>query len=59
MLDREGWAGPEDAALIGTEAEVAERIEELRAAGVDEFVGATFGSTEQRARSRALLLSCE
>jgi 5,10-methylenetetrahydromethanopterin reductase len=57
MLDREGWAGPEDAALIGSESEVAERIEELRAAGVDEFVGATFGSSEQRARSRALLLS--
>jgi 5,10-methylenetetrahydromethanopterin reductase len=57
MLDREGWAGPEDAALIGTESEVAERIEELREAGVDEFVGATFGSAEQRARSRALLLT--
>jgi 5,10-methylenetetrahydromethanopterin reductase len=59
MLDREGWAGPEDAALIGTESEVAERIEEMRAAGVDEFVGATFGSAEQRARSRALMLSCK
>jgi len=58
MLDREGWAGPEDAALIGTESEVAERIEALRAAGVDEFVGAPFGSSEQRARSRALLASC-
>ncbi len=58
MLDREGWAGPEDAALIGTESAVAERIEEMREAGVDEFVGATFGSSEERARSRALLLSC-
>jgi 5,10-methylenetetrahydromethanopterin reductase len=58
MLDREGWAGPEDAALIGTESEVAERIEELRAAGVDEFVGAAFGSSEQRGRSRALLSTC-
>jgi 5,10-methylenetetrahydromethanopterin reductase len=58
MLDREGWAGPEDAALIGTEPEVAARIDEMRAAGVDEFVGAPFGSREQRARSRALLLSC-
>jgi 5,10-methylenetetrahydromethanopterin reductase len=57
MLDREGWAGPEDASLIGTESQVADRIEELRAAGVDEFVGATFGSSEQRARSRALLLT--
>jgi 5,10-methylenetetrahydromethanopterin reductase len=38
---------------------VAERIEEMRAAGVDEFAGATFGSAEQRARSRALMLSCK
>jgi alkanesulfonate monooxygenase SsuD/methylene tetrahydromethanopterin reductase-like flavin-dependent oxidoreductase (luciferase family) len=59
MLDREGWAGPEHAALIGTESEVAERIAELREAGVDEFVGATFGTSEQRARSRALLLTCK
>ncbi|MHA6618537.1 TIGR03564 family F420-dependent LLM class oxidoreductase [Pseudonocardia sp. DLS-67] len=58
MLDREGWAGPEDAALIGTESEVAARIDELRAAGVDEFTGAPFGSTEQQARSRALMLTC-
>jgi hypothetical protein len=58
MLDREGWAGPENAALIGAESEVAARIDEMRAAGVDEFVGAPFGSEEQRARSRALLLSC-
>jgi 5,10-methylenetetrahydromethanopterin reductase len=58
MLDREGWAGPEDAALIGTESDVATRIDELRAAGVDEFTGAPFGSAEQRARGRALMLSC-
>jgi 5,10-methylenetetrahydromethanopterin reductase len=58
MLDREGWAGPEDAALIGTESEVAARIDELRAAGVDEFTGAPFGPGEQQARSRALMLSC-
>jgi F420-dependent oxidoreductase-like protein len=58
MLDREGWAGPEDAALIGTESEVAKRIDEMREAGVDEFVGATFGSSEQRSRSRALLADC-
>jgi len=42
MLDREGFGGPEDAAIIGDEAAVAERLEDLRAAGVDEFVGVVF-----------------
>ncbi|WP_197383431.1 TIGR03564 family F420-dependent LLM class oxidoreductase [Mycolicibacterium mengxianglii] len=56
MLDREGYAGPEDAALIGDEQTVSERLDQLRAAGVDEFVGATFDpSAEGRARTRALL----
>lgn len=56
MLDREGYAGPEDAAIIGDEDTVAQRIDELRAAGVDEFVGATFdASPEGKARTRALL----
>jgi 5,10-methylenetetrahydromethanopterin reductase len=58
MLDREGYAGPEDAALIGDEEEVSGRIDELRAAGVDEFVAGTFDpSAEGRARTRALLRS--
>jgi F420-dependent oxidoreductase-like protein len=56
MLDREGYAGPEDAALIGDESTVSDRLEELRAAGVDEYVGAPFDpSPEGRARTRALL----
>ena len=56
MLDREGYAGPEDAALIGDEQEVSGRIDELRSAGVDEFVAGTFyPSAEDRARTRALL----
>lgn len=56
MLDREGHRGPEDAAIIGPEDEVAERIGALSAAGVDEFVGIVFdGSAEGRARTRALL----
>lgn len=56
MLDREGYAGPQDAALIGDEATVTQRLDELRAAGVDEFVGAVFDSSaEGRARTRALL----
>jgi 5,10-methylenetetrahydromethanopterin reductase len=57
MLDREGYAGPEDAAIIGDEATVRGRLDELRAAGVDEYVAATFDTTDEgRARTRALLL---
>jgi 5,10-methylenetetrahydromethanopterin reductase len=56
MLDREGYAGPQDAAIIGDEATVRDRLAELSAAGVDEFVGATFdASLEGRARTRAVL----
>jgi 5,10-methylenetetrahydromethanopterin reductase len=56
MLDREGFAGPEDAALIGDEKTVLERIDEIRAAGVDEFVAIPFDpSAEGRARTRAVL----
>lgn len=56
MLDREGYAGPEDAALIGDESTVSDRLAELRAAGVDEYVAAPFDpSREGRARTRALL----
>jgi F420-dependent oxidoreductase-like protein len=56
MLDREGFAGPEDAALIGDEATVSDRLAELRSAGVDEFGAVVFGeSAEVHARTRALL----
>ena len=56
MLDREGYAGPEDAALIGDEATVRERLDEVRAASVDEFVAIPFDpSPEGRDRTRALL----
>ena len=56
MLDREGYAGPEDAAIIGDEATVTDRLAELRAAGVAEFAATTFdASRENRARTRALL----
>ena len=56
MLDREGYAGPEDAAIIGDEDTVSGRLDELAAAGVDEFAAVTFDpSAEGRARTRALL----
>ena len=50
MLDREGYAGPEDAALIGDEETVSARIDELRAAGVDEFAPGTFDPVGRGAR---------
>ena len=60
MLDREGFAGPEDAAIIGDEQTVSQRLDELAAIGVDEFVGAPFDpSAEGRARTRALMRSQE
>jgi 5,10-methylenetetrahydromethanopterin reductase len=56
MLDREGYRDPQDAALIGDEKLVTERLDELRDAGVDEFVGSPFdASADGRARTRRLL----
>jgi F420-dependent oxidoreductase-like protein len=56
MLDREGYTGPEDAALIGDEACISDRIDELRTAGVDEFAGSPFGHDDETlARTRHLM----
>jgi len=56
MLDREGYAGPEDAAIIGSPADVTARLDELKAAGVDEYVADIFDpSLEGRARTRQFL----
>jgi F420-dependent oxidoreductase-like protein len=58
MLDREGYANPEDAAIIGDEKTVSDRLDELSALGVDEFSGVVFDSSpEVRERTRALLRS--
>jgi 5,10-methylenetetrahydromethanopterin reductase len=58
MLDREGYSGPEDAAIIGDEKTVSERLDELSGAGVDEFAAAVFdASPEVRERTRTLLRS--
>ncbi|BBY21821.1 TIGR03564 family F420-dependent LLM class oxidoreductase [Mycobacterium stomatepiae] len=56
MLDREGFSGPEDAALVGDEATVSQQLDGLRDAGVDEFVAIAFDpSTEGAERTRACL----
>jgi F420-dependent oxidoreductase-like protein len=58
MLDREGYANPEDAAIVGDEKAVSDRLDELTALGVDEFSAVVFDSSpEVRERTRALLLS--
>ncbi|MEM9566531.1 MAG: TIGR03564 family F420-dependent LLM class oxidoreductase [Actinomycetota bacterium] len=56
MLDREGYEGPADLALIGSAAEVAERIQALEATGLTTFTGAEFGTREQREASREMLI---
>ncbi|NKY49258.1 LLM class F420-dependent oxidoreductase [Nocardia vermiculata] len=55
MMDREGAQGPADLAIIGTEEQVAARIEKVFAAGATEFVAAPFVGGEAGARTRALL----
>ncbi|MFT4088529.1 MAG: TIGR03564 family F420-dependent LLM class oxidoreductase [Gordonia sp. (in: high G+C Gram-positive bacteria)] len=56
MLDREGYAKAEDAAIIGDEHAVAEQLAALASIGVDEFVGIPFSRDEDvAARTRALL----
>lgn len=57
MLDREGCDGPADLALVGSEAEVAERIEGIAAVGVTTFAASIFGSREERTRTNELLTS--
>ena len=56
MLDREGAAGPEDVALIGTEAEVRAHVERMRSAGVTDFVAVEFSTDEPVATATRELL---
>ena len=45
MLDREGAAGPADIAIIGSAAEVSERVASLADIGVTDFAAVEFGAT--------------
>ena len=56
MLDREGYEGPGDIAIIGGAGEVTDRIGELSDAGVSTFAASEFGSSDQRAATRDLLV---
>lgn len=52
MLDREGAEGPRDVAIVGDEAAVRARIEEVFAQGATEFVAVPFAEPD---RTKALL----
>jgi 5,10-methylenetetrahydromethanopterin reductase len=45
MLDREGVAGPADIAIIGSAAEVQDRVAALADIGVTDFAAVEFGAT--------------
>lgn len=57
MLDREGYEGPADLAIIGSAGEVEERIRSLEGRGVTNFAASEFGNGDQRAATRDLLVS--
>ena len=56
MLDREGAAGPADIAIVGSAAEVADRIAALADIGVTDFAAVEFrGNPDEAAATRAAL----
>ena len=57
MLDREGYEGPGDIAIIGGAGEVEDRIRSLAGGGLTTFAASEFGSRDQRAATRDLLIS--
>ena len=57
MLDREGAGGPQDVALVGEEAEVVAQIGRIADGGATDFMGALFGTAEERERTSGVLAS--
>jgi 5,10-methylenetetrahydromethanopterin reductase len=56
MFDREGVDGPADIAIVGSVAEVQDRLQAMAAAGVTDFAAAEFvRSPDEREATRALL----
>lgn len=54
-LDREGVAGPQDVAIVGTETQVAQALTRLADAGVTEFMAAPYGTADEQDRTIDLL----
>jgi F420-dependent oxidoreductase-like protein len=57
MLDREGVPGPAEVAMVGDEDEVRRQLDRLANGGATDFVANIYGSTDERARTWALLRS--
>ena len=57
MLDREGAATPADVAIIGDAGEVAGRIAALADCGVTTFAASAFGSPDEIAATREVMIS--
>lgn len=55
VLDREGAAGPQDVAAIGTEATVAAYLRRVADAGATDLAAAPFGTAAEQARTLELL----
>jgi F420-dependent oxidoreductase-like protein len=56
MFEREGVDGPADVAIVGSAAEVQDRLQAMAAAGVTDFAASEFTRTpEERAATRSLL----
>jgi 5,10-methylenetetrahydromethanopterin reductase len=61
MLDREGAKGPDDVAIVGDEATVRQKLDELRQVGATDFVATPFpvgnDSTASVERTRSALIA--
>jgi 5,10-methylenetetrahydromethanopterin reductase len=58
MLDREGASGPTDVSILGSEAEVRDRLSAMKEAGATEFSAVEFCKTdEEREQTREVLRS--
>jgi 5,10-methylenetetrahydromethanopterin reductase len=57
MLDREGAASPADVALIGSESEIEQQLDEIERAGGTELAASVFGSSADHPRTLEFLQS--
>jgi F420-dependent oxidoreductase-like protein len=58
MLDREGAAGPADVALVGSEEQVRDMLDQFAEAGTTEFVAVNYSDDpDEHERTRAVLRS--